>query len=161
MKLSITMENSLQIIANHDGYVRRYPGGFWRCHDYDSSLATPTIEALVKRKLLEYSDWKDGRNGRFPVAAIITDAGRARVGGAMTDLTGALHTVRDALYMSKRVAEPCIEESDYYRVVVDALALLDQILAEVKRIRSSVNTSPPPFAQLVDLLATITQEPKK
>lgn len=55
------------------GEIHRHPGGFWRAKDTwnGDSFGTSTIEALVARGLLQYSQWQEGRNGRFPIAAKI------------------------------------------------------------------------------------------
>ena len=62
-----------------NGTVIRLPGGFWTyqgCpwgHRAPSFyIGTSTIQALVDRGHLDFSEWKDGRKGRFPVAASLT-----------------------------------------------------------------------------------------
>lgn len=69
--LSPTMTNALRWIKEWGGKVKRYPGGFWSSPQAFLSVTfgTSTIEALVKRGVMAYSEWKDGRNGRFPIEA--------------------------------------------------------------------------------------------
>lgn len=72
--LSKTMREALTYAAYHGG-LQRLPSGFW-CKPDESqwhvnpmpvSFGTPTVQALVSRGLAEYTEWKDGRNGRFPI----------------------------------------------------------------------------------------------
>lgn len=73
-ELSITMQAALMHATGNGGQLVRAPGGFWireedkakvpHCQTY----GTKTIEALVKRGAAEYTEWKEGRQGRFPVA---------------------------------------------------------------------------------------------
>lgn len=68
--LSPTMREALDAAKALGGLVR-YPGGFW-CRDglmepQSPYWGAPTVQALVSRGLAEYTEWKDGRNGRFPI----------------------------------------------------------------------------------------------
>jgi len=55
------------------GKLIRYPGGFWYPDGPGQrSFSTPTVEALVRRGLAEYTAWKDGRNGFFPIEMTLT-----------------------------------------------------------------------------------------
>lgn len=74
--LSPTMQRAVDYAAKHGGVLARFPGGFWRestwsqwstAQAYHHHFGTPTIEALVKRGAAEYTEWQEGRNGRFPV----------------------------------------------------------------------------------------------
>lgn len=53
------------------------PGGYWAGRDYGpgnrSSFGTTTVEALIARGVIEYTDWREGRNGKFPVAAVLVE----------------------------------------------------------------------------------------
>lgn len=72
-ELSATMRAALGYATKHGG-LERFPGGFWSrpgLTQWDSlqyvSFGTPTVQALVSRGLAEYIEWKDGRNGSFPI----------------------------------------------------------------------------------------------
>lgn len=77
--LSATMAVTLAEITLRGGKIVRHQGGYWTepgatpraviGHPFDWWAGTRTIEALVRRGELEYTEWKDGRGGRFPVAA--------------------------------------------------------------------------------------------
>lgn len=80
-EISALMAAALAMAHDHGGELTRYVGGYWswrscpRDHnghpvDY---FGASTIEGLVARKRLEYSEWKDGRNSRFPIAAKIVE----------------------------------------------------------------------------------------
>jgi len=64
------MLDAVGYAAEH-GALCRYPGGFWQApggyQRWAKHFGTPTVEALVTRGLAEYTEWRDGRNGRFPV----------------------------------------------------------------------------------------------
>jgi hypothetical protein len=57
----------------------RYPGGYWCGPDFDTARAvgTSTVAGLVQRGLAVYDEFQDGRNGRFPVTALLTFTGIA------------------------------------------------------------------------------------
>ncbi len=76
--LSPTMSAALTHARSHGGSLVRQPGGFWVGENHAttfvtaSSQQTPyfgtkTVQALVSRKAAHYTEWKDGRGGRFPV----------------------------------------------------------------------------------------------
>lgn len=57
------------------GAIERIPGGFWVQPGTSAtypSFGTTTVEALVKRGAAKYTDWKENRNGRFPIKAELT-----------------------------------------------------------------------------------------
>jgi hypothetical protein len=74
--LSATMVACLDIAQEAGGELVRYQGGYWadrggghpvgvnrrECH------STPTVQALVRRGFAEYSEYRDGRSGLFPIA---------------------------------------------------------------------------------------------
>lgn len=72
--LSPTMREALDYASKHGGQLERFPGGYW-CEpgrmqwnvNSHVSFSTSTVNALVSRGLAEYTEWKDGRNGRFPI----------------------------------------------------------------------------------------------
>jgi hypothetical protein len=63
------MSAALSQIKHHGGKVVRYPGGRWIAGN--KIFGSSTINALVIRKLLEYTVWKEGRRGTFPVEAAL------------------------------------------------------------------------------------------
>jgi hypothetical protein len=71
--LSPTMRQAADFAAAHGGVLVRLPGGFWQREtslQWDAqgqSFGTKTVEALVRRGVADYTEWRDGRNGRFPV----------------------------------------------------------------------------------------------
>lgn len=76
MSLSHEMKNCITFARSGNGKLYRQPGGFWKKEEFEPygiSYGTPTIEALVKRGLAEYTEWKDGRRGRFPVVVEIKE----------------------------------------------------------------------------------------
>lgn len=79
MKLSPTMEACLEYIRDEGGgAIERYQGGFWASpggsHPQASHrlhYGTNTVQALVSRGRLQYTEWKENRTGCFPVRAEI------------------------------------------------------------------------------------------
>jgi hypothetical protein len=68
--LSATMLDAVRYATEHKALCR-YPGGFWQAPGgyqvWAQHFGTATVEALVKRGVAAYTEWRDGRNGRFPV----------------------------------------------------------------------------------------------
>jgi len=89
--LSPTMQSALNHAAAHGGALIRLPGGYWcepsatQWHMGAIFFGTKTVDGLVTRGAMNYVEWKDGRNGRFPVRAAIAKhkggAARATEGG--------------------------------------------------------------------------------
>ena len=78
MELSQKMQQALSYAIKNGGSLRRYQGGYWamehwRWHEWPW-FGTSTIEALVSRGVMSYSEWMEGRNGLFPVAAVVVQA---------------------------------------------------------------------------------------
>lgn len=73
--LSKTMRDLIKAMIGNGGIVTRAPGGFWHCGGYGTvpTWGTSTVHALVRRGVALYSEWTDGRNGRFPVAACLKE----------------------------------------------------------------------------------------
>lgn len=72
MKLTKTMHELIEYMKTNGGVIHRHPGGFWAREGYSYlqySFGTRSVEALVTRGVAEYSEWKDGKSGRFPVTA--------------------------------------------------------------------------------------------
>lgn len=81
--LTAPMVIALDAATAHGGKLVRHQGGYWswlgcprRQHDGlpKEWFATSTIHALVMRDRLRYSEWRDGRNGCFPIAAEVLPA---------------------------------------------------------------------------------------
>lgn len=77
-QLSATMAIVLAETIDHGGKLERHAGGYWTYPGcprswtrHDWSAPTTTIEALVRRGKLEYTEWRDGRKGKFPIAASV------------------------------------------------------------------------------------------
>ena len=74
MKLTSTMQAAADYAKAHGGALIRLPGGFWVRDGHtqwdgwqaQQTFGTPTVNALVSRGVAEYTEWRDGRNGRFP-----------------------------------------------------------------------------------------------
>ena len=70
-KLSPTMQAAVDYTKEHGG-IYRYPGGFWARKHWQGRnefyFGTTTIQALVSRGIFEYSEWKENKTGRFPIA---------------------------------------------------------------------------------------------
>ena len=81
-RLSQTMLEALAEIEAHGGIAERWPGGFWTYPDcprdtrgYPSwSVGATTIKALTVRGKLAFTEWKEGRNYRFPIRAAVAAA---------------------------------------------------------------------------------------
>jgi hypothetical protein len=71
--LSPTMLAAFEHAKAHGGAIVRYPGGFWYAADRigGKSFGTPTVEGLVSRGAATYTEWQEGRNGRFPIRATL------------------------------------------------------------------------------------------
>ena len=77
-KLSETMQTCVNWMLMHGDSIHRHPGGFWWEQDpasnYRSGFGTATVHALVSRGVAQYTEWQDGRNGRFPIKATLKHA---------------------------------------------------------------------------------------
>lgn len=126
-KLSRTMQDAISYAQKFDNKIVRYPGGFWARENWQGERAehyfgTTTIQALVDRKLARYTNWQDGRSGRFPTeitlvseprsSQLTEDAVReieARAGAGMT--SDILALIRDwrAMYTANEWQKSSIE----------------------------------------------------
>jgi hypothetical protein len=80
--LSATMAIALAESIEHGGALVRHAGGYWSFPGCprgpnngvpEWNVGTSTVEALVARGQLYYSQWRRGRAGRrFPIAAAVT-----------------------------------------------------------------------------------------
>lgn len=72
-ELSPMMQELVAFMRENAGMVIRHPGGFWGRSGLSGyvgkTYGTSSVHALVTRGVAEYSEWQDGRRGRFPVAA--------------------------------------------------------------------------------------------
>jgi hypothetical protein len=78
VRLSPTMQSAVDHARQHGGCLVRYPGGFW-CRDGLMDHANPwwgtsTVQALVSRGVMTYTEWKETVRSRFPVRAAIAAA---------------------------------------------------------------------------------------
>lgn len=82
-KLSETMQACVKFMLMHEDSIHRHPGGFWWERDsasnYRSGFGTATVHALVARGVAEYTEWQEGRSGRFPIKATLKLADSAGV----------------------------------------------------------------------------------
>lgn len=77
VEISETMAKAIHFAQKCGGKLTRHPGGFWR--DDGPAMdrwggtwfGTPTVEALVKRGLMTYTQWKESGNSRFPIEATL------------------------------------------------------------------------------------------
>jgi hypothetical protein len=76
--LSAVMAEALGETFERGGTLIRHVGGYWsypgcprRSHDGvpEWYVGSSTVQALVDRGELEWTEWKDGRSGRFPIRA--------------------------------------------------------------------------------------------
>jgi hypothetical protein len=76
LEVSKKMQQAMLYALVNGGKLRRYRGGFWAMENWRHGqlpwFGTSTVEALVSRGLMSYSEWRDGRKGRFPVAAVVS-----------------------------------------------------------------------------------------
>jgi len=60
--------------TNNAGKLHRHPGGFWTTREYHAHFryfVTSTVEGIVNRGVGAYTEWRDGRNGSYPVEMTI------------------------------------------------------------------------------------------
>ena len=77
--LSPTMTECLAYIRDGGGEIERFPGGFWATpgehpwpgHSVRQHYGTTTVQALITRGKLEYTEWKQNQTGRFPIRAML------------------------------------------------------------------------------------------
>lgn len=74
--LTSTMRDAVEWARDHGGKLHRHPGGFWGGEKFTQHhgewFGTPTIQGLATRGVVEYTAWKEGANGRFPIEASLT-----------------------------------------------------------------------------------------
>jgi hypothetical protein len=73
-KLSATMQAAFNYAVANGNRILRFPGGYWAregWQPHELSFGTTTIDALVFRGVAQYTDFQEGRSGRFPVEITI------------------------------------------------------------------------------------------
>jgi hypothetical protein len=115
MKLSQEMFKLLQDIKISSGYTFRTAGGYWWAgKDHKTHYSTCSVKALVKRGILIYTEWKQGKNYNFPIRADIAPAEKAEpVQNTLT--TGSASTVRDGDGPHGTDLDPYSEAYDYVK----------------------------------------------
>ena len=91
-ELSKKMLSALRHMKRNNNKLVRFPGGYWAREGWHSwngpCWGTPTVEAIVRRGYAEYTVWKDGKSGRFPIECGLTplavDRG-VQISGLTTD----------------------------------------------------------------------------
>jgi hypothetical protein len=72
-ELSPKMLEAVDHMKRHNNTMVRFPGGYWAAIGWYAwhgpCWGTPTIEALVRRGIAEYTAWKEVRGGKFPIKA--------------------------------------------------------------------------------------------
>lgn len=68
------MQQVVDWMKSHGGTITRYPGGFWWIENatgktVHQAYGTSTVQALVRRGVAEYCEWKGNAAGRFPIKA--------------------------------------------------------------------------------------------
>lgn len=75
-ELSKKMIDAIGHMKRNGNKLVRFPGGYWAREGWHSwngpCWGTPTVEAIVRRGYAEYTVWKDGRSGRFPIECGLT-----------------------------------------------------------------------------------------
>lgn len=61
-------------LVRHAGGFWTYPGCLWTNNAPDWHAGTTTVNALVTRGRLRYTEWRQGSRDRFPIAAEVVDA---------------------------------------------------------------------------------------
>lgn len=75
--LTDKMLSCIDYMRCHKNKLVRFPGGYWAAegwHSYNGAFfGTSTVQALVTREVAEYTAWKDGRSGKFPIEATLKE----------------------------------------------------------------------------------------
>lgn len=71
------MKRLLAWISERGGIIERFPGGFWSVRPFGQhkTWGTSSVEALVRRGKLSYTEWQTNKTGSFPVAARLAPHG--------------------------------------------------------------------------------------
>lgn len=70
MNLTPMMRAAVATAKDNENRLVRQPGGFWcgKAGINGPTYGTSTANALVCRGVAEWTEWKTGRNGTFPIA---------------------------------------------------------------------------------------------
>jgi len=66
------MQQTIAYIQANGNEIYRHPGGFWAKKNWnlpEKYYGTMTIQSLVSRGILKYTEWKENKRGQFPVKA--------------------------------------------------------------------------------------------
>ncbi len=76
-EFSKKMQQAMLFAMANGGKLRRYRGGFWAMEAWKKGqypwFGGSTVEALVSRGLMAYTEWREGRKGNFPVAVVVLE----------------------------------------------------------------------------------------
>lgn len=77
LEISKKMQQAMLYTLANGGKLCRYRGGFWAKENWRKGqypwFGASTVKALVSRRLMSYTEWRDGRKGPFPVAAAVSE----------------------------------------------------------------------------------------
>jgi hypothetical protein len=77
IEISEKMHQAISYALVNGGKLCRYRGGFWAMENWRNGqhpwFGTSTVKALVSRGLMSYTEWQEGRHGRFPIAAVVSE----------------------------------------------------------------------------------------
>lgn len=76
--MTATMIECADFMRRNGGTIHRHPGGYWSRRDWNKTkswetnvFGTNTVDGLVRRRIADYTEHRDGRKHRFPVAATL------------------------------------------------------------------------------------------
>lgn len=72
--ITATMAACMAYAHEHGGTIHRYEGGRWAKPGWSwngEKFNASTVQGLVDRGEMEYSEWKQGKRSRFPIKATI------------------------------------------------------------------------------------------
>jgi hypothetical protein len=76
-EISKKMQQAMLYAMSNGGKLRRYRGGFWAFESWHEGqypwFDGSTVEALVSRGLMAHTEWREGRNGNFPIAVVVLE----------------------------------------------------------------------------------------
>lgn len=131
-KISKTMAYVVGRMAAAERKLKRFPGGFWRTHaGAQEYFGTKTVQALVTRGLAQYTEYKDGRNGTFPIQVSLISAD-------MIEAPKIPETIRYRLAQKIRVAKgrAAMYGDSFETVPGDHALLLDDFMYNGREIKA-------------------------
>jgi|SRR6478752_7122040 len=94
-EVSPKMQDCIDHMKRHNNKLLRFPGGYWAREGWSSwngpCYGTPTVEALVRRGLAEYTVWKTGKHNKFPIEVTLSLPGIPDNSQAALDADSAGH----------------------------------------------------------------------